>query len=1639
MTLLPGDPGYGYGSGYLVARDLVLTARHVLAGAMGIDVRFGTRPGRPVCGCSVVWEGASPGIDLALLKLHRPIDDQVEPVWFGDVDQIAGGRATFTAVGFPALKRQRIDDTVVRDTERLDGVIQAGSNAKSGMLDLLHRDRPGSRGADWQGMSGAAVFSREYLVGVVTQAESADTPLRATPVSRVLSERVALYGAESPTSRDLFRSVAAAAGLPAGFQPVRRGASYRATVRRLVQQLPVPPNFAANRAALLSFATTTSKPQYQWWVGDAGSGKTCLAAHLANQDHDNLDIVSFFFSRSSGQDLEQFWPAVSDQLAALIGRPAVLDAHPAEFHFLWERARQAAVRRSRHLLLIIDGIDESRRPNVLMANLPETGNHSHVLLLSRPLPLDANALPAGHPVRSRITCPQISLSSDGEARRSWLEAVVPAEPSPELGPALALHQRLDTFHGRLEGDPTHYLSGDRVVDHDRLSGYLDAVEELLGRERLGDLLAHLEGAVVRDSSNFWDALVPLPRGGPVEAEFQARLARRVHTALPAAAAAVPAADVIEQQAREAVAEQRFQDAEDLLRRAGELDAARAERLAGEFGFLGLTGDDRLVLTGLWAITAAPNDFSPLVPADRPPAAGGTSAGPSSARTVSRPAPTRAAGTTAPVREQRSGQRHSGSASPFVALQELMTLLFAPDQPARSLPRWDQPATLRTLHNDTVRCRVEATHQRDPVGLAAIATAVVTASFRQQTDAIDHWILLAPHADPDDDLSAMLSAWGTTGQYPFTVHVWGRARLARYLAATPSAYRELYDAEPPAELAGRPPGETVAELRAQLTPRLRIAGVWQRYLADPHAHCFVSEDPRDFDALYRGHLHLNVADAAGSRLPGTLDSKVDDWLDDRNAPSLLLFAEFGEGKSYFTYCLSRRLSDRFRDGRPGGYLPLRLPLREFRTAGSARALLQQRLAYLGATLADWRTLRAENRTLVVLDGFDEMSVNLSPATVTENMRALHQCFEEVGATKTLVTSRGRVLGRDQDRLVDRLDRPEIVTIAPVERSELLKYLENAVHDESSKRALERVRELYDPIGLAAKPLFLEMIRETLHDLPDGDLDERVLYDTYIRRSLRRKIDFLEDDDLLLLRDELIDNLLEVLEMVALKLQLANKPYVSLRQFTQVAEPRLAEMLWRMKDAPAGTAVSGSEDDATARVGVRSLLKVVPGADADQWPVDFFHRSMREYFVARAIARALRADQHKAREILRKLAPSPEITHFATAMLRAGETGPVRDVLAAFARSATLAVDERHLGGNALTLLYATGDGLPDTDWSGLRLDYASLPGADLSRARFAGASLRYANLDNANLEYADFTGADLEGVRLEETAQVLAVTALPGGRIAAAYGDRSVREWQPGPSGRFESRPVATLDFQPERLQSTAAGRLVAAGESMLSVLDRRTDGGWAEIARFRTKSRFRPIAFGPGAATYTEELAGGLSRLVRFRPSTLELLSFDDSPAVSGGPYAESGAAYAHATPHQVRVVMPGGTDAMVEEKNVSCLHLRPDGDRLLLVTGHYDGTVTLVQVEPDRPHLRPVQLWSRPLHEGMVTSVELADDRVLSGGVDRAISIVRLDAGPQDRPLLLRLTLRCRGVRFEGVRTDREQQRLRDSSTSDPTEGTCR
>jgi hypothetical protein len=1120
--------------------------------------------------------------------------------------------------------------------------------------------------------------------------------------------------------------------------------------------------------------------------------------------------------------------------------------------------------------------------------------------------------------------------------------------------------------------------------------------------------------------------------------------------------------------RSSAAARDYRQVKERLTRLATEDPRHAESLQLELGFIDMPDPDRQIVATAWSAIAVGRTVESLL------ADGGISPAHGLAETASA-APAPAAGSTGPtltVSAPRRSPQQSGALleqatvdlfARFFAVAPDMTLISLGRQGAGVQFGHDIYTAWAVAGSPAVRCHVECKNLRRRVTLDDIAVKLAQQKHHLRAIQVDHWILISPHRDLANDLPGMLEIWDQQDEYPFSVQIWSPAtRVREMFALEPAVYEAVYG-RPPTQEEVSASDEVTELIRQRLTPRLRVAAVWRRYLGRPDAFCFVNEDSRHFDGLYSGHLPLRAADERGALLDGTLMDQVIGWASNDAAAPMLLLADFGEGKSVFTYCLVRQLCEEFRDAPDGALFPLRIPLREFREAGTARGLLERRLAEVGATLADWRAVTGQVRTLVILDGLDEMSADLSPAAITANLRDIRSCLTEFSGSKVLITSRQRILdgSRDWRRTMDRLGHPQIMRISSGPRRQRVQYLEQFATDDASAQVLTRLRSQYDPIGLAAKPLFLEMIKETLRYLPDDTFSETILYDTYINKSLRTKWEDLADPGDELTSDELIENLTEILEDVAVQLQSTNDPYLYLRDYQDTDRGKIAERLWEMRDQPVPREPfpETAQDDAANRVGIRSLVKAVPASDPERWPVDFFHRSIREYFVAKFIVRSLTTDETRARQILSAAPLLPEIAHFAATILRSRHDDTALVALRNAARSATTDRDDAYIGGNALSLLHHAG-GLPaEGDWSGLRLDHARLYGADLHGTRFTGSSLRYANLDNANLEDADLTGADLEGVRLEETSRVLAVTALNHHRVIAAYDDRSLRIWSYRPGAGWESRVITTLDHKADQLQVTPMGRVLASGEGMLSVLDVAgdTDGpgdsaeadrsgitdkaGEAAVVRcaFRVSSRCQAAVLGTRNALFAEEGDDGqllVTWLDITDARTLDQRDVDET--VTAWTQLEGGL-FAFATPDAIHVVLPLGDDSRkaitIADPAVTCLSVGAGSGYALLASGHYDGSVSLTQLAPADDGVVAPQ-WTRHLHDGPVTDILLdAEERVITGSTDRSVCVTPLSvvrSGTVSPDLTdtavqsLHLTLRCKGVRFDGVRTEHEQEKLR-------------
>ncbi|MBD0424564.1 trypsin-like peptidase domain-containing protein [Streptomyces sp. TRM S81-3] len=181
--------GVSYGSGYAVADDLVLTARHVLDKGPPYRVRlFGDEREKDA---RVAWLPTGT-LDAALLRVAsspwRNAPDSGALRW----GRVGDSGVECCAHGFPRAQ-QRADGS--REAETLEGRISRTTGALGGRYHVdITRAPPVSLGASasaWQGMSGAVLLGRgRELLGVVVEdpVMFGGRRLEAVSVSRLLDE-----------------------------------------------------------------------------------------------------------------------------------------------------------------------------------------------------------------------------------------------------------------------------------------------------------------------------------------------------------------------------------------------------------------------------------------------------------------------------------------------------------------------------------------------------------------------------------------------------------------------------------------------------------------------------------------------------------------------------------------------------------------------------------------------------------------------------------------------------------------------------------------------------------------------------------------------------------------------------------------------------------------------------------------------------------------------------------------------------------------------------------------------------------------------------------------------------------------------------------------------------------------------------------------------------------------------------------------------------------------------------------------------------------------------------------------------------------------------------------------------------------
>lgn len=935
-------------------------------------------------------------------------------------------------------------------------------------------------------------------------------------------------------------------------------------------------------------------------------------------------------------------------------------------------------------------------------------------------------------------------------------------------------------------------------------------------------------------------------------------------------------------------------------------------------------------------------------------------------------------------------------------------------------------------NQTIRCHVECKNLSGKIALKDIADKLISQS--QFDPDIDLWILISPHADPTNELEQILQSFKQRSPYPFDIRIWSPATgVADFFGLEPSVYDSLFQSEAkeshPSEWDSVKRALVRDRLKHDLTPPLRLPKAWDRYLRNPYLMCLRREVHKDLDKTYATHIAMHCKNEAGILMPQPCEYYIREWLTQPNKSVLFLLGEFGDGKTFFTYSLARRLADEFLSNPKSGWIPLRLCLRDFYEAENSRDFLRRRLEEFGADLEGWTTLRASHQLIIILDGFDEISKELDPPSITRNITALIRCCEEFEGCKVMITSRTHFFERRQDvkRLMSRLSNPLMYYLASIPRRTTVQHLEDLAKLLNVDHAMTKLHSLHDPIGLASKPLFLQMVKETLHDLPD-DFNEVTLYEKYILNSLKRKAEHLDDENLTVDRDELLNSLMLLLGEIALELQSSGNDYVSLNHFAKQKQRNFAELLWRM------TGSEEDQQDAQARVGVRSVLSRVETNNMEsEWTVDFCHRSIREYFVAKSLCSSLLKGMIEGEQFFRDVPLNHEILDFAAIHMRNTGSSPWGDALLRLVQQATPVKNPGRLGGNAMTILYRVSSSLPEADWTGKVFDYADLEGADLSNQNFQGSSFRAANLRNVNFENSNFKDCDFTGVRIEETVAVSSVAALPGGnRILAIYGDGTGREWNIHHPRKIESKPVATSFSRGQAsLGILNNGCSWVRQARAISFIDANME--MKQIARFPIKDSYRCEYLADSDMLLLQDLQDDAVRVFLIDLERLGVVkTVETSGVVVCTPLGRDALVLADRK-SGLRLVRWGNPDESTELASgtftcLSSIHLQDD--KHIVIGGQGDGMAQgwVINLHPNK--FSTTKILGNRIHDGMVTTVAFIDSsKILSGGSDRAIVITGIDIDGQTLcgrfERKLQLTMRCKGMQIEGLVGLEEQQKL--------------
>ena len=452
------SPRRRYGSGLMIGGRQVLTAAHVVDGADAVVV-VDTDKRHLTADVSSKLVGDQDHFDVALLDVRD--GSELPPMQLARVDRnVSSGELVIEgcwAVGYPEFQEVTRGDVPVRVAVQVRGYVPPLSGLGEGPQSLLTlqvtatpRPLPATgplADSQWKGMSGAAVFAGPLLLGVVTEhvPPRGVSDISFTPLDRLLDPASAPPDAAAWCARLGVSPHGRFPVLP--IAPMRAEPAYRFTLQAYRRRTGVLLQRENDLAAIEAFGTGsadafgpgTTPGGYLWLQGPPWAGKTALLAEAVYLVPEQADVIAFFVNaRESQVTREHFFAAVIPQLTFLLDRDpsAVFDVNA--FREFWDAAEHRVADRDRHLLLVVDGLDEAP---AIASVLPESPAAAARVLVSSRVSLDLHdVVDPAHPLRH--TAP-VRLGASPAAKN--LQDLAEQEVHALLAPGAASDLALDVL------------------------------------------------------------------------------------------------------------------------------------------------------------------------------------------------------------------------------------------------------------------------------------------------------------------------------------------------------------------------------------------------------------------------------------------------------------------------------------------------------------------------------------------------------------------------------------------------------------------------------------------------------------------------------------------------------------------------------------------------------------------------------------------------------------------------------------------------------------------------------------------------------------------------------------------------------------------------------------------------------------------------------------------------------------------------------------------------------------------------------------------------------------------------------------------------------------------------------------------